>query len=122
MLDSNENSKDSVEGPRREHTEVFNVLRWLQNSKQVTRIIELIVPDRLVSPHNENRIAKYVKHFKVESLDWRFVDLSISVFSKEVKNELTVLHLYWSGKQAVLSHWLSVEGVWALPKVSTLKP
>ncbi|KAI0593784.1 hypothetical protein F4775DRAFT_596851 [Biscogniauxia sp. FL1348] len=92
--------------------EVFDVLDWLKKTKNVNSVIELKVPDRLVNPHNERHIAKYVKEFSVEILDWRFIDLSLSVFDKDkVKPKIRGLHLYASGKWAVISHWFSSEGL-----------
>lgn len=61
------------------HDEVFRILDWL-GSKGVTKIIRLVVPDRLVNPHNELRMASYVRRFQVESLDWRVLDLALSIF------------------------------------------
>lgn len=54
---------------REEHTEVFDILDWLRDKKQVNSIIELKVPDRLVNPHNELLIAKFVDDFATEILD-----------------------------------------------------
>jgi hypothetical protein len=112
-----------------EHTEVFEVLKWLQ-SKGVTEIIELTVLDRLVNPHNETEIGRYVRDFKVEVLNWRFLDMSISIFKDPVTDKaqsnlipdpnlmiIRELHLYASGKLAVISHWLGPEGVISLPNV-----
>ena len=100
-----------------EHTEVFDILDWLKKKKGVEKIIELIVPDRLVNPHNEMKIATYVEDFQVEMLNWRFLDLSISVFEKGARDRITDLQLYSSGKRAAISHWLSDEGVISLSKV-----
>lgn len=83
-------------------------------------IIELTVPDRLVNPHDEVRIAQHVRDFGVEVLNWRFLDISIPVFEDmpEARNRITELHLYTNGKRAVISHWLSEGGVASLPNVS----
>jgi hypothetical protein len=103
---------------RDDHREVFDVLDWLRKSKRVKSVIELNVPDRLVNPHNELQIAKYVKDFGVEILDWRFLDLSLSVFDEKVKPKIRGLHLYASGKRAVISHWISEQGVESFCSVS----
>ncbi|KAE8356849.1 hypothetical protein BDV28DRAFT_144762 [Aspergillus coremiiformis] len=107
---------------RAEHTEVFDVLYWLHQSNNVRKIIELKVPDRLVNPHNELKIATYVELLGVEVLDWRFLDLSLSVFKDKVKNQIRTLHLYASGKRAAIGHWLSAEGLKSFPNVSVLQP
>lgn len=100
------------------HTEIFDILTWLRKEKQVEEIIELVVPDRLISPHNEELIAAQVMNFKVKVLNWRFLDMAISIFTNsETRTRLEELHLYSSGKRAAISHWLSAEGVALLEKV-----
>jgi len=99
-----------------EHEEIFVILDWLRKSKTVTTILELQVRDRLYNPHDEHRIAQYVEDFKVENLNWRFLDLSISVFEQSRKR-LAGIHLYASGKQAPISHWFSEEGLESLPNL-----
>ncbi|KAK0654007.1 peptidase S8/S53, subtilisin/kexin/sedolisin [Cercophora samala] len=107
---------------RRDHREVFDVLKWLRTFKKVKSIIELKVPDRLVNPHNEERIAEVVKDFGVEVLDWRFLDLSLSVFhAAKVTPQIRGLHLYASGKRAVISHWFSNAGLESLTNLAFLR-
>jgi len=116
-----------------EHREVFDVLDWLKQKKEVMSIIELKVPDRLVKPHDELKIAKYVIDFQVEILDWRFLDMGLSTFEEiedkrnkkkksnkkdDVKGRIRGLHLYSSGKRAVISHWMSPEGLPSFSNVS----
>ncbi|KAI1486280.1 hypothetical protein F5X96DRAFT_655762 [Biscogniauxia mediterranea] len=100
-----------------EHTEVFKVLEWL-SKKGVKSIIKLKVPDRLVNPHDDQKMAELVETFEVEILDWKVLDLSISIFSEKVKNRIKELHLYSSGNRAVISHWFSQEGIQSLKNVS----
>ena len=114
-----------------EHEEVFDILDWLRTKKEVQRIIELKVLDRMVNPHNEERIAAFVKDFGVERLNWRCLDLSLSVFGPNVANDKTSpndeikvndkikeLHLYSSGRRAAIDHWLGSDGIPTLTKVS----
>lgn len=106
---------------REEHREVFDALHWLREDKGVETILELAVPDRLVNPHNEVEIAKVVDEFKVERLNWRYLDLSLSVFQEDgnaIKPRIRELHLYSSGKRAAISHWFSDEGLITLVNVS----
>ncbi|PTB49646.1 hypothetical protein M431DRAFT_524534 [Trichoderma harzianum CBS 226.95] len=101
-----------------EHAEVFLILDWLRNDKKVREIIELTVPDRLVNPHNEVKIGNYVKFFQVQVLNWRFLDLSITVLpDQETKDRIKELHLYASGKRAAISHWTSENGILTLPNL-----
>ncbi|KAJ0119897.1 Peptidase S8/S53 [Diaporthe amygdali] len=109
-------------GAQEEHTEVFDILQWLKQEKRVKSIIELKVPDRLVNPHNELLIAKYVDDFAIEVLNWRFLDLSLSVFSADtVKPRIRELHLYSSGKRAAISHWFSDEGLITFPNANYIQ-
>ncbi|KAL6697342.1 hypothetical protein J3F84DRAFT_368680 [Trichoderma pleuroticola] len=103
------------------HKEVFQILDWLR-SKNVQEIIDLKVPDRLVNPHNEVKIGQYVADFKVEVLNWRFLDMSITILKdEETKRRIRELYLYSSGKRAVVNHWLSAEGVPSLSNLARLE-
>ncbi|KAL7921174.1 peptidase S8/S53 domain-containing protein [Trichoderma austrokoningii] len=110
-----------------EHREIFKTLDWLKHKKKVEHIIELIVLDRLVNPHEETKIGTYVKDFKVEILNWRLLDLSISVFDdsgcgdNSALQQIRELHLYASGKLSVISHWLSEDGIGSLKNLTTLE-
>jgi hypothetical protein len=152
------------------HQEVFKVLSWLYKHKGVKSIIELKVQDRLVNPHSELKIARYVKRFNVEVLDWKILDLPIFIFDDDddsgdddddddddkvtvkqrinadaddkakvkvkqrinadaddkakvkVKERIRELHLYSSGKRAVISHWLGSEGLRTLPNACPIPP
>ena len=103
------------------HDEVFRILKWLE-SKGVEKIIKLKVPDRLVNPHDDVEMAKWVARFKVEVLDWRVLDLSISVFENKTHEdetqEIEELRLYSSGKRSVINHWFNKGGLDSLGKVS----
>ena len=104
---------------RRDHREVFDILKWLRKAKRVDSIIELKVPDRLVNPHNEEEIGEIVKKFGVEVLDWRFLDLSLSVFA-DVRSQIRSLHLYASGKRAVINHWMGEQGLATFTELASL--
>lgn len=112
-----DNEEPFGRGPYKEHREVFDILDWLQNVKGVKSVLELKVPDRLLNPHNELMIAEYVHNLGVEVLDWRFLDMSLSVFSPEVKRRIRTLCLYASGKWAAIAHWLSKDGLESFPNV-----
>lgn len=101
------------------HTEVFRVLKWLRE-RGVESIIKLRVPDRLNNPHDDLKMASEVNKFKVEILDWRVLDLAISILEDGTKKRLKELHLYSSGNRAVISHWFSEEGIRKLKKVMLL--
>lgn len=121
----------------RTHREVLDILDWLYEHG-VRRIITLRVPDRMVQPHDELEIAAVVKRFRVEVLDWRILDLSLSILgpqheSKDIplvccvdndkgektktdkanddKTCLRELHLYTGGRRSTLDHWFSEQGL-----------
>jgi hypothetical protein len=98
------------------HNEVFDVLTWLR-LRGVQKIVKLKVLDRMYNPHDEQEIANQVDMFEVEILDWRYLDLSISVFTTPTRDRLKELHLYSSGKLAPIDHWLGENGVKSLNKV-----
>lgn len=85
-------------------------MKWLREDKHVEKIVELNVLDRLDEPHDEERIATEAKLLGVEVLNWRCLDLSIPVL-EPLKDTLRELHLYCSGKNIAIRHWLSSEGV-----------
>ncbi|KAM3548290.1 hypothetical protein ARSEF4850_009498, partial [Beauveria asiatica] len=107
---------------RVDHDEVFQILDWLAN-KGVTKIIKLVVPDRLVNSHDELKMAGYVRKFQVEVLDWKVLDMSLSAFrdpssaptttttdqrlDEESTGQLRELTLYSSGKRAAIYHWFN---------------
>lgn len=103
------------------------VLHWLKNKKPraVTEIMEVTVLDRLRSPHDDQVIEDCVKSFRVQILNWRKLDLCLAGFTSEGLGSgecpIETLHLYSSGNQAVIKHWLCREGsggLLDLPKVS----
>ncbi|KAH6951191.1 hypothetical protein BKA56DRAFT_535586 [Ilyonectria sp. MPI-CAGE-AT-0026] len=102
------------------HTEVFKILKWLEKDKDVNTIIKLKVPDRLINPHDNKEMAACVDNFQVTVLEWRVLDLSISVLKKGTKDRIEELHLFSSGNRAVVSHWFSSEGLCSLPKLKLL--
>jgi hypothetical protein len=111
------NSETKIHDLREDHREIEIVLEWLVKQKKVKQVIELIVPDRLHCPHNESVIAKWTEKLEVEILNWKCLDLSISVLGEGSKKRIRDLHLYASGKRAVISHWLSCEGISKLSNV-----
>lgn len=101
---------------KQDHDEVFRILEWLRKTQKVKTIIKLKVPDRLVNPHDDRKMAKMVDDLKVEVLDWKVLDLSISSLEKDTKERLKELHLYSSGNRAVIQHWFGSDGIRTLTK------
>jgi hypothetical protein len=105
---------DGIEASRREEAKV--ILDWLRKSRNVEKIFHLSVTDSLHEPHSEETIEEAVKHFDIEILDWRRIDLSIRTIRDAAPN-VRRLHLYSSGNWAALDHWIGPDGVCTLPKV-----
>lgn len=97
--------------------EVHLVLKWLQESKGVKKLIKLTVSDSKINPHPEEAMEAAIKHLDVEHLDWRRLDLSIDTILEAAEN-VRELHLYSSGSRAVIGHWLGEDGVRRLSKAS----
>lgn len=107
-------SFDGIEASRREEAKV--VLDWLRKSRNVEKIFHLSVTDSLHEPHSEETIEDSVKHFDVEILDWRRIDISIHTILEAAPN-VKRLRLYSSGNWAALDHWIGLDGVCTLQKV-----
>ena len=112
-------SSEVGSGPdlRKDHTEVFDVLEWLSEIKSVNEILELNILDRLHNPHDEIKIGEWVNKLGVEVLNWRCLDLPLSILEEATKERIRELHLYTGGKRAVIGHWLSSQGVETFPNV-----
>lgn len=96
--------------------EVARVLGWLRKEKSVEKIITLNVRDSIYHPHSEEIIEQALSHFDIERLNWRRLDLSVDSISCAAPN-VRELHLYSSGSQAALRHWIGNDGVRKLKKV-----
>ena len=115
----------------KQHNEVFKVLKWLKDTKKVKTIMKLIIPDRLINPHDDVEMAKWLATFGVEHLEWKAVDLCFTKLRDAMNPEtpakeqektdrggIKSLHLYSSGNLAVIEHWFSKDGIERLDNVS----
>uniref|UniRef100_A0A8H7K8S4 Uncharacterized protein n=1 Tax=Bionectria ochroleuca TaxID=29856 RepID=A0A8H7K8S4_BIOOC len=79
-------------------------------------------------------MAWWLKAFGVEKLDWRVLDLSFTNLRDPPKQnpsgesekdfqdaEIRELHIYSSGKQSVLDHWFSEQGIESLKNLERLR-
>jgi hypothetical protein len=104
--------KATMEEYRKDFDEIQRVLRWLKK-KEVDQIVKLKVLDRLRAPHTDEIIAESVNDFKIETLNWRKLDMYLANLDKAPKADspyLKKLYLYSSGNQAVIDHWMSGKG------------
>ena len=85
----------------------------------VQTIKDLNIPDQRIQPLTEDFVhTKILSRFQVLNLDWRKLDLDISILkSPKTASSLKKLRLYSSGNWSVLYHWASDDGVSALPEV-----
>lgn len=96
--------------------EVWEILSWLKNDKKVRGIYELSVRDSCYLSHTEHVIRLCLKGFDVEVLDWRRLDLSLSVLHEHkdkatlVCPNLKTLRLY-AGSWPAIAYWTSEESL-----------
>ncbi|EYB28001.1 hypothetical protein FG05_12225 [Fusarium graminearum] len=104
-----------------QHTELFKILKWLREEKNVKTIIRLKASDRLVNCHDQRLMADGVKLFNVKVLDWKVLDLCLDIFDETCRENITDLCLYSSGNRAVISHWFSPTGFKSFKNLETVK-
>ncbi|UKZ73679.1 hypothetical protein TrVFT333_001329 [Trichoderma virens FT-333] len=102
----------SSEDMRQDHSEVIDVLDWLQN-RGAQQVLRLSVGDRLHCPHTDEDVTACVNTFGVRALNWRKLDLYLKNMTDSPIEEL---HLYSSGNPSVHDQWLS-----RLPRFKQLK-
>ena len=85
---------------RDDMTVLFEFLR----EKQVKRIIRVIVADRDRDAHSDVAVEIALRYFKVEIWDWQKFDICTETIASAAP-DVQEIHLYWSGKNAVLWGW-----------------
>lgn len=106
--------------------EAWYILGWLKNNKKVEGIYELRVRDSCYMPHTEMAIRLCVAPFDIEVLDWRRLDMSLSVLhAMDDEKSLTCpklkrLRLYAGGWPA-LAYWTSEESLLFLDSLPELR-
>ncbi|KAF3912211.1 hypothetical protein ABW21_db0209351 [Orbilia brochopaga] len=86
-----------------------NVFDWLYLNN-VRRILRVIVVDNGENSHTDEIIINSLQRFKVETWDWRRMDLSADVIAQAAGSSVKRISLYFSGNLAVLSAWGSSSG------------
>ena len=89
---------------RDDMTVLFEFLR----EKQVKRIIRVIVADRDRDAHSDVAVELALSYFKVEIWDWQKFDICTETIACAAP-DVEEIHLYWSGKNAVLWGWSDKE-------------
>lgn len=99
-----------------EHNDIDRLLAWLKD-KKVEKIVELDILDRLWGSHSQKCISKWLSYFQVSVVNWRCPDFGLAKLDEIVRNQLTSLHLYSSGNEAIEDHWFGPSGFDAMQKV-----
>ncbi|KAH8892618.1 subtilisin-like protein [Thozetella sp. PMI_491] len=79
-------------------------LNGARKERRVKKILKVIVDDLQEPSHSDEAIEACLKDLDVEVWDWRRTDICSQVI-KEASPNVRVVHLYWSGNNAVLQGW-----------------
>lgn len=102
-------------GGRTEVEEVFQKLR----DKGVSTILKVNVDDLEYPAHNDAAIERSLKNMSVEVWNWRKIDICPSLIFQTAP-DITEVHLYWSGTNAVLRAWSEEEGLPMMKKLNKI--
>ncbi|KAK8023411.1 intracellular serine protease [Apiospora marii] len=92
-------------------TDLINIFRWLTRDKKVDTIFKIIVDDLKEPSHQDDAIESCLESVKgLETWDWKKLDLSPDVIQRAAP-DARVVHMYWSGMNAVLRAWSEPEGL-----------
>jgi hypothetical protein len=101
-------------------TDLKILFKWLKDEKGVKTIFRIIVDDLEEPSHRDEAIESCLKDVRgVETWDWRKFDMSpdlIQIVARDAK----VIHLYWSGNNAILRAWSEPEGLHQLKQLNTI--
>ncbi|RAH64892.1 subtilisin-like protein [Aspergillus aculeatinus CBS 121060] len=98
-------------GGRTDMIEVFKLLVG------VKKILEIIVDDLKEPAQSDDCIESILSNRGVEVWNWKKIDICSEVI-RCAAPDVTKLHLYWSGKNAVLRGWSEKKGI---PQLNNLK-
>lgn len=91
------------------------IFDWLSESK-VSRIFKVIVVDDGPLPHSNQVIEDSLRGFKIETWDWKKVDISSDTVLAAASGA-RIVNLYSSGNSAVLKGWSCTDGLVKLKSV-----
>jgi hypothetical protein len=109
------------ESPEEAKTLLGQLAHWLVE-KGVCEIIELCVPWNQTGPLAGYSLdAEFLSKFRIKRLEWRDVDIDISVLTGEsaTSQSLEALKLYSKAHRGVLYHWASTDGLIRLQNVAS---
>ncbi|KUI69258.1 Major intracellular serine protease [Cytospora mali] len=97
-------------------TELESVFKKLK-SKGVSTILKVTVDDLEQPAHSDWAISKALEGMNVEVWNWKTTDVCPDMICR-VAPDLVEVHLYWTGRNAVLRGWSEEEG---LPRLRKLR-
>jgi hypothetical protein len=97
-------------------SDVGIIFKWL-SERGVGRIFKVIVVDDGEFPHSREVIEGALSDFKVETWDWKQVDICSSTILKAAPG-VRAVNLYASGNTAVFKGWSCSDGLVKLEMVS----
>jgi ankyrin repeat protein len=89
---------------------------WLRDTQKVRTVLKVIVDDLVEPAHKDEAIENCLSGMGIETWDWRKTDLCSDVILK-VAPMARIVHLYWSGNNAVLRGWSDREGLTKLNRL-----
>ncbi|CAG9981145.1 unnamed protein product, partial [Clonostachys byssicola] len=87
-----------------DHKEIQDVYEWLRR-RNVTKVMEVSVPDRLDDPHSDDVVAECINGWDTRILKWKKLDLYLGNLYKGDEDKLEELELYSSGNRSVHDQW-----------------
>lgn len=99
------------------------IFDWLKRTARVQKVLEIVVDDSdpvHELPHSDEAIYNCLKDLKIEKWDWKRPDISSGLIHHVAGEHIRELHLYCSGRDAVLRGWADVNGLPMLKNVSII--
>lgn len=103
----------------RGRTNLESVFEWLREIMKVKTILSVSVNDLKTPAHSDESIEKALQGFGIEIWDWQKMDISVSVIETVAPN-VRVVHLHWSGNNAVLRGWSEEGGLKRLQELEVV--
>jgi hypothetical protein len=101
-------------------TDLKTLFNWLKGDKKIQTVLRVIVDDLQEPSHRDEIIESCFEGIKgVETWDWQKYDVSPEVIQEAVP-DVKVVHLYWSGNNAVLRAWSDERGIRQLKQLETV--
>ncbi|KAK8044022.1 hypothetical protein PG993_004046 [Apiospora rasikravindrae] len=98
-------------------TDLLSIFKWITKEKHVQAVFKVIVDDLGEVPHQDQAIEDCLQSITgLETWDWKKFDLSPDVIHTAAP-DARVVHVYWSGNNAVLRAWSEPEGLRKLKKL-----